>query len=98
MSERAWVKDAACATYPKNVFYPSTMGCKAAIAAKQICQGCPTPCRVECLVEALTTREWDGIWGGFTVKERRTIMRKVRKEGADVRRVAESMVSLAKAS
>ena len=42
--------------------------------AKLVCAACPV--RTECLAEALDNQiEW-GVWGGFTERERRALLRK----------------------
>ena len=42
--------------------------------AKQVCGGCPV--RDECLEHAMDSRERDGIWGGLTGDERKTLARR----------------------
>ncbi len=41
--------------------------------------GAVCPVREACLEYALTTREKDGVWGGYTARERRRIIRRRRK-------------------
>jgi WhiB family redox-sensing transcriptional regulator len=41
--------------------------------AKAVCKECPV--RRECLIAALTERHPDGIWGGFTTRERQRILK-----------------------
>lgn len=40
--------------------------------AKKICNGCPV--KIECLAEALDRPEEFGVWGGYTVRERRALL------------------------
>ena len=40
----------------------------------QICRRCPI--RVACLTEAMEHRIEDGVWGGMTVRQRRSLRRK----------------------
>ena len=47
--------------------------------AKAICATCPV--RKECLDYALTVREADGIWGGYTTQEREHLL-KIRRRRA----------------
>ena len=41
--------------------------------AKLVCRGCPL--RRPCLVEALTHRIQEGVWGGMTERQRRALLR-----------------------
>ena len=43
-------------------------------AAKRICRGCAI--RDECLVEALDNRIEFGVWGGWTERDRRALLRR----------------------
>lgn len=49
------------------------------VVAKQICSGCHI--RAVCLETALAFKEPEGVWGGLTPQERRSLVRK-RKRGA----------------
>jgi len=42
--------------------------------AKAVCTACPV--RLQCLVYALDQREWFGVWGGMTERERRALLRR----------------------
>jgi WhiB family redox-sensing transcriptional regulator len=42
--------------------------------AKRVCYGCPV--RTECLATALDGRVEFGVWGGFTERERRALLRR----------------------
>lgn len=42
--------------------------------AKQICKECPI--QMECLATALDNREEGGVWGGYTERERRALLRR----------------------
>jgi WhiB family redox-sensing transcriptional regulator len=44
-------------------------------AAKRLCSGCPV--KLECLQYALAAPERDGVWGGLSTGERKTLLRKV---------------------
>ncbi len=45
--------------------------------AKQICQACQI--RAVCLEQALAFKEPDGVWGGMTPSERRSLIRRRRR-------------------
>ena len=74
-----WHADAACADYPKEVFFgheeraglkrhrPNLTSTEVR-EAKAICEQCPV--RLECLGHALRFNERYGIWGGTTPNER----------------------------
>lgn len=71
----SWTSRAACHGIDPSVFFP--VEDEDAEAAKQICQACPV--RLACLDHALGQREWEGIWGGCTERERRRIVRRQRR-------------------
>ncbi len=71
----SWRNKAACQGLDPDVFYPPEDD--EAIAAKEICGGCPV--QEACLEHALSLREKDGIWGGCTERERRRIVRQRRR-------------------
>jgi WhiB family redox-sensing transcriptional regulator len=48
--------------------------------AKAICGGCEV--ESDCLEHALASREKEGIWGGATERERRSIIRRRRRAAA----------------
>src|ERR1700691_5888683 len=68
-----WMAQGACQRADPDLFFPIAAG-RAGLprirAAKAICQGCAV--RDPCLSYGLATRQ-DGIWGGTTLEERRTI-------------------------
>lgn len=70
-----WVKQAACAGMADTVFFPERGddGKREAAVAKAICAACPV--RRECLDFAVATHQIHGIWGGTTVRERRSLRR-----------------------
>jgi WhiB family transcriptional regulator, redox-sensing transcriptional regulator len=57
------------------MFYPDDE--EQAEEAKTVCAGCGV--RVACLEHALSSREKEGVWGGFTERERRRIIRQRRR-------------------
>ena len=72
--EDGWFKEALCAGYPTDVFYPSTDS--EASEAKSICRKCRV--RKSCLEWAIVMREENGVWGGASEKERPRLRRKIR--------------------
>ncbi len=75
-SEPAWLESGACRGLDPALFYPDD-DLDEAIEAKQVCASCPA--QVLCLEYALQAREKQGIWGGFTERERRRIIRQRRR-------------------
>jgi WhiB family redox-sensing transcriptional regulator len=68
-----WMAQGACQRADPGLFFPfaaGSAGLSQISAAKAICQGCAV--RDPCLSYGLATRQ-DGIWGGTTLEERRTI-------------------------
>jgi len=74
-AEEPWHEDAACVSYPAEVFFPSDEP-GASRAAKAICAGCPV--REECYAFALETGQSEGVWGGMDAGERRRMRRRAR--------------------
>ena len=68
-----WIKEAACLSYPPEVFFPDSQDRVGIMVGKLICQGCPV--QSECLDHALETREQHGIYGGASEADRRAIRR-----------------------
>lgn len=76
VDEKNWRLEARCRDYDPDIFYTETeIGER---RAKQICRECVVI--VPCLEEALERPEKFGVWGGTTEKERRSILRRQRKE------------------
>lgn len=70
-----WRDRAACRDLDTELFFPiGTTGpaLDQAEQAKAVCAGCPV--RAECLAWALDSGQ-DGIWGGLTEDQRRTLRR-----------------------
>ena len=72
-----WRRQAACRTEDPDLFFPDKTDTDARREAKAICAGCPV--RVQCLQFALRHRGTQGIWGGTTHKQRRSILKKRRQ-------------------
>jgi WhiB family redox-sensing transcriptional regulator len=75
-AEERWHEDAACASYPAEVFFPPTEAPSSSRVAKSICAACPV--REECLSFALETAQSEGVWGGMDAGERRRLRRRAR--------------------
>lgn len=74
-----WKEQGACRTESTELFFDESHGRKAQaieLKAKAVCSRCPV--RVECLEFAIATNEHNGIWGGLTDKERRSLKRRRR--------------------
>lgn len=66
-----WRDRAACLDADPGIFFPRSVDDH--LEAVALCHGCPV--QHECLAHALTAPERDGIWGGKTEDERRSIRR-----------------------
>jgi WhiB family transcriptional regulator, redox-sensing transcriptional regulator len=65
-----WAFLGACGDDPERFFVPGAEQHD----AKRVCAGCPV--RLRCLAEALDNGWDDGVWGGMTERERRTLLRR----------------------
>lgn len=66
-----WECDAACRDMDVNAFFPEKGNETQAARAKQICETCPV--RAQCLALAVTEPIVHGIFGGYSVRERRVL-------------------------
>jgi WhiB family redox-sensing transcriptional regulator len=71
----SWKLAGACRFASTDLFYP--VSDSDADPAKAVCDSCRV--QGECLEFALSTREPEGIWGGRTFAERRSILRRRRE-------------------
>ena len=71
----SWKLAGACRFASTDLFYPPSDS--DASAAKAVCESCPV--QEPCLEYALAVREPEGIWGGRTFAERRSILRRRRE-------------------
>lgn len=69
--EFLWQKDSACAEHPEMNFFPSESNIREVNKVKKVCRGCLV--KDECLEYAYKNHVVDGIWGGFTYKERKKV-------------------------
>ncbi len=70
-----WRDDAACLSVGDDVsFFPDAEDVLAISRAKAVCSTCPVAS--ECLTWAIETNQGEGVWGGHTSKERRSIRRR----------------------
>lgn len=75
LSVTPWREAAACLDVPDDVtFFPNKEDVASIAKAKAICASCPVA--DECLTWAIESNQGDGIWGGHTAKERRTVRRR----------------------
>jgi WhiB family transcriptional regulator, redox-sensing transcriptional regulator len=73
-----WRRLAACSGFDTNLFFPagtSDQLTEQVNLAKSVCRSCPS--RLACLEFSLRTLQ-DGIWGGHTEEERKSMRRKRR--------------------
>lgn len=70
----SWREAAACIERGDIDFFTDPSDLAAISAAKEVCAGCPVA--GECLTWAIETNQTEGIWGGYTPKERRAIRRR----------------------
>ncbi len=76
MNTLTWRERGRCKGADPTVFYPEDdedLG----EDAKAICETCGV--REACLEYAITSREKLGVWGGYTARERRRIVRQRRR-------------------
>lgn len=80
--ERGWETKAACRSAPPGFMYPWDDQVEEVEAAKALCHLCSV--RETCLEAALARREPDGIWGGYTFRERKRMIRSRQEHAARV--------------
>jgi len=76
MSALTWRERGRCKGADADVFYPEDDEDEA-LEAKAICATCVV--REACLEHAITAREKIGVWGGYTARERRRLVRQRRR-------------------
>lgn len=95
VSDLPFIDAALCAApeYPPALFFPRVAdpGDPAVLAAKAVCAMCPAA--GDCLDHAITNREREGVWGGFTADERAAIVRRSRRARVPVSVAAEHVRS-----
>jgi WhiB family transcriptional regulator, redox-sensing transcriptional regulator len=70
-----WRESAACVPVTHEVsFFPDSDDLVGISRAKAVCSTCPVAS--ECLTWAIETNQNEGIWGGHTPKERRSLRRR----------------------
>ncbi len=84
---KGWEQIAACRGIDSSIFFPDDEDDNAELA-KQICHGCSVA--TPCLEYAITVREKEGVWGGATQRERRSIIRRRRRAAARQRALQET--------
>lgn len=68
-----WHSRAACRGINPELFFPERGNPEDVEAALELCRACPV--RLDCLEQAMTDMERDGIWGGSTGNQRRKLRR-----------------------
>ena len=76
MGTTSWRELGRCKGADADVFYPEDEE-DPGKDAKAICGLCPV--RETCLEHAIAVREKLGVWGGYTAKERRRLIRQRRR-------------------
>jgi WhiB family redox-sensing transcriptional regulator len=76
MGPTSWRERGRCRGVDPVVFFPDDDD-DLAFEAKEICATCPV--REACLESAIATREKQGVWGGYTARERRRLVRQRRR-------------------
>lgn len=69
-----WRDVAACRERSGVDFFPFSEDIVAINRVKEVCAVCPVS--EECLMYAIETRQVDGVWGGYTPRERTYLRRK----------------------
>ena len=69
-----WRELAACRTADPDMFFPMPEDLEGITRAKAVCAGCPV--QEECLSYAVETNQTEGVWGGFTARERSNLRRR----------------------
>lgn len=64
-----WWRDAACRDVDVRVFFPERGDAFGFSVARAICGRCPV--RSECLADALSYPDSEGVWAGTTAADRR---------------------------
>jgi len=76
MQSTTWRERGRCRGVDPDVFYPVEDD-DPAYEAKEICARCIV--REACLEAAIASREKAGVWGGYTARERRRLIRRRRR-------------------
>lgn len=69
-----WRQAGACFDRTDVDFFPDPGDVSAISAAKELCASCPVA--ADCLTWAIELAQNDGIWGGYTPVERRSLRRR----------------------
>ena len=72
----SWREVGRCKGIDPEIFYPEDDE-DPGTEAKLICSMCMV--RETCLEQAITSREKIGVWGGYTARERRRLVRQLRR-------------------
>lgn len=69
-----WMDYAACTEVAPDLFFADMTLLAETKHAKKICETCPV--KDQCLQYALENRIEHGVWGGLTINERRSLLRR----------------------
>jgi WhiB family transcriptional regulator, redox-sensing transcriptional regulator len=72
-----WMSNAACGNTPIGLWFHESDNHELTAEAKEICYDCPV--RQECLTYAFETGSVDGIFGGYTSRERKALLRNAQR-------------------
>ena len=76
LANHDFIDHGLCLVYPSLDFFSNSVASKAECRA--VCEGCSV--RYECLEFSLVTEQEYGMWGGYDEKERKTMIKEMRKE------------------
>jgi WhiB family transcriptional regulator, redox-sensing transcriptional regulator len=69
----SWSDEAACKDHPLPGMWFASEEHPDTVEAVKVCADCPV--RFDCLEHAIANRETDGVWGGYTARQRRRVAR-----------------------
>ena len=75
----SWREVGRCKGADPDIFYPEDDE-DPGEEAKAICAKCVV--RESCLLQAIASREKLGVWGGYTARERRRLVRQLRRKAS----------------
>lgn len=73
---RGWMDKAACTEVAPDLFFADATNLVDTKLAKSVCAECRV--KDQCLQYALENRMEHGVWGGLSVQERRSLLRKTK--------------------
>lgn len=73
INTQPWTAQAICPAHNPDIFHPMPTDRATERDAKRICCDCPV--NTECLLHALKHDEPHGVWGGYSARERKDMLR-----------------------